>query len=167
MGRLLTLGHVLRPHGVRGLLRVRLDLEDVSWLVPGTELLVGSTRRELRRFGPAPGGAPNYLVGFEGLLGRHEVEDLKGQEIAIDRDQLPELDDDDGFYIEDLVGLEASTVTGDQLGLVHEVFTLAGRMLARVDAGLIPLDGPVVDRVDFDAGQVVFDLPEALFEAQR
>jgi 16S rRNA processing protein RimM len=167
MGRLLTLGHVQRAHGVRGLLRVRLDLEDTSWLLPGTELLVGSIRRELRSFGPAPGGAPNYLIGFEGLLARHDAEALKGQEIAIDRQQLPELAEDEGFYVQDLVGLQASTVDGEALGKVHEVYSLAGRLLARVDAGLIPLDGPTIDGVDFESGQVVFDLPEGLFEAQK
>ena len=40
-------------------------------------------------------------------------------------------------------------------------------MIARVDLGLIPLDGPVVDEVDFDQGTVVFDLPAGLFEAQQ
>ena len=58
MGRLLTLGHVQRPHGVRGLLRVRLDLEDSTWLRPGMELLVGTTPRELSRVSAAPGRAP-------------------------------------------------------------------------------------------------------------
>ena len=167
MGRLLTLGHVQRPHGVRGLLRARLDLEDSTWLEPGMELLVGTTPRELSRFSAAPGGAPFYLIGCVGVDDRNQAEALKGLEIAIDRDLLPELGEDDGFYIEDLVGLQAMTTRGADLGLVHEVYVLAGRMMGRVDSGLIPLDGPVIDRVDFDGGSVVFDLPEGLFEAQK
>ena len=167
MGRLLTLGHVQRPHGVRGLLRVRLDLEDSTWLRPGMKLLVGTTPRELSRFSAAPGGAPFYLIGCVGIDDRNQAEALKGQEISIDRSLLPELGEEDGFYIEDLVGMQASDAAGVDLGVVHEVYVLAGRMIARVDLGLIPLDGPVVDRVDFDAGTVVFDLPEGLFEAQQ
>ena len=100
MGRLLTLGHVQRPHGVRGLLRVRLDLEDSTWLRPGMELLVGTTPRELSRFSAAPGGAPFYLIGCVGVDDRNQAEALKGEEISIDRSLLPELGDDDGFYIE-------------------------------------------------------------------
>ena len=167
MGRLLTLGHVQRPHGVRGLLRVRLDLEDSTWLRPGMELLVGTTPRELSRFSAAPGGAPFYLIGCIGIDDRNQADALKGQEISIDRDLLPELGEDDGLYIEDLVGLQASDTTGADLGQVHEVYVLAGRMIARVDSGLIPLGGPVIDQVDFDRGLVVFVLPEGLFEAQQ
>lgn len=167
MGRLLTLGFVQRPHGVRGLLRARLELEDPTWLKPGVELLVGSTLRELSRFGPAPGGAPFYLMGLVGVDDRSQAEALKGETLSIDRDVLPELGEDDGFYIEDLVGCTASDLNGDDLGLVHEVFVLAGRMMARLDSGLIPLDGPVIEAVDFEASTVVFDLPEGLFEAQQ
>lgn len=167
MGRLLTLGFVQRPHGVRGLLRVRLNLEDSTWLKPGVELLVGTTLRELSRFGTAPGGAPFYLIGLVGVDDRAQAEAIKGEAIAADRELLPELSEDQGFYIEDLVGMTASDAQGTDLGSVHEVFVLAGRMMARLDAGLIPLDGPVIDGVDFDAGTVVFDLPEGLFEAQR
>ena len=76
MGRTLTLGFVQRPHGVRGLVRVRLDLEDTSWLVPGVELLVGSTPRELSRFGAAPGGPPSYLIGLLGVGDRSAAEAL-------------------------------------------------------------------------------------------
>ena len=39
--------------------------------------------------------------------------------------------------------------------------------MARLDDGLVPLDGPVIAHVDFEAGVVTFDLPEGLFEAQR
>ena len=167
MSRWVTLGRVQRPHGVRGLLRARLDIEDSTWLEPGMELLVGTTPRELSRFSAAPGGPPFYLIGCVGVDDRQQAEALKGQDISIDRSQLPELGEDDGFYIEDLVGLNASDTRGTDLGSVHEVYVLAGRMIARVDWGLIPLDGPVIDHVDFDSGTVVFDLPEGLFEAQR
>ena len=167
MGRLLTLGFVQRPHGVRGLLRARLNLEDSTWLKPGVELLVGTTLRELSRFGTAPGGAPFYLIGLVGVNDRTQAEAIKGEAIAADRELFPELSEDEGFYIEDLVGMTASDAQGTDLGPVHEVFVLAGRMMARLDAGLIPLDGPVIDGVDFDAGAVVFDLPEGLFEAQQ
>ena len=167
MGRTLTLGFVQRPHGVRGLVRVRLDLEDTSWLVPGVELLVGSTPRELSRFGPAPGGPPSYLIGLLGVGDRSAAEALKGESIAVARGALPDLDDDDGYYVTDLVGLSAEQSDGRRLGTVHDVFTLAGRLMARLDDGLVPLDGPVIAHVDFEAGVVTFDLPEGLFEAQR
>ena len=167
MTRLLTLGWVVRAHGVRGLIRARLDIEDMSWLQPGLELLVGDTPRELLRFGPAPGGAPHYLVGLHGVDGRDAAAALKGQTVQVARAALPELGDDEGFYAGDLIGFEAETLGGDALGEILDVFTLADRLMARVAHGLIPLDGPVLDAVDFEAQRVVFDLPEGLFEAQE
>ena len=83
------------------------------------------------------------------------------------RAALPDLDDDEGYYVTDLVGLSAEQSDGRRLGTVHDVFTLAGRLMARLDDGLVPLDGPVITHVDFEAGVVTFDLPEGLFEAQR
>ena len=164
MSRMLPLGRVLRAHGLRGLLRARLEVEDSSWLKPGLKLLVGTKDRELCRFGPAPGGAPNYLIAFTGVDSRESAEELNGLEISIERDQLPELEDE--VYIGDLVGLQAFTSDGAELGEVLEVFTLAGRSMLRLHCGLIPLDGPVIESVDFDKGEVTFELPEGLFEAQ-
>ena len=100
-------------------------------------------------------------------IDRSAAEALKGEAIAVARGALPDLDDDEGYYVTDLVGLSAEQSDGRSLGTVHDVFTLAGRLIARLDDGLVPLDGPVIAHVDFEAGVVTFDLPEGLFEAQR
>ena len=73
---------------------------------------------------------------------RSAAEALKGEAIAVARAALPDLDDDEGYYVTDLVGLSAEQSDGRSLGMVHDVFTLAGRLMARLDDGLVPLDGP-------------------------
>src|SRR5690606_12000895 len=58
------------------------------------------------------------LAEIAGVRDRNAAEELRGTEIIMERDKLPELEDD-SFYIDDLIGLEVveggaviGTVTG-------------------------------------------------------
>ena len=87
---------------------------------------------------------------------------LLGATIAVDRDQLPELAEDE-FYWRDLIGLEVLNLTGETLGKVdHLLETGANDVLAVKAAGkpeqLIPyLMGDVVQEIDLEKGYLRVD----------
>jgi 16S rRNA processing protein RimM len=166
MTRSLSIGWLVRPHGVRGALRARIELEDISVLRAGTKLLVGQTYRELLSLGPAPGGAPFYLVRFAGIDGRDTADALKGSTLSIDRSELPPLDEDNPM-LEDLVGLAALDGEGRVIGTIERVSLVAGQPMAHLGEAMIPLNAPFITAIDFQTGAVTFDLPPGLLELQQ
>ena len=105
---LVALGVVVRPHGVRGELRVHrfnadsdllLDLDEVVLRRPdGTGARVVSVRS-------ARTSDKAVLLFLEDVNDRDAADALRGLEICVRRDQLPPTDEDE-FYLVDLLGLD-------------------------------------------------------------
>ena len=58
------------------------------------------------------------VVRFKEVADRNHAERLNGRELFVDRSVLPEPEDDDEFYLEDLVGYAVETVAGEAVGKV-------------------------------------------------
>lgn len=167
MAEPVTLGVIVGVHGVRGLVRVKSFTEVPDDIVAYGPLKDATGKSyELEVTGRAKGV---LLVRIAGIRDRNEAEALKGTELQIERDRLPEADEDE-FYHADLIGLRAETVSGDGLGQVVAVQNFgAGDLLEiRLDGSrktvLVPFDGEVVPEVDLDAGRLVVDPPVGLLE---
>ena len=167
MPRWIPIGSVRRPHGLRGQLRVQLNLERPKLLAPGTQVQVGEKLFFVEKRGPAPGPEDVFLLTLREVQGRDQAEVLKGKTLFLSREDLGEDLEDDDFLFVDLEGLEAVDAQGKSLGTITAVSVLAGRAMAHLDDLLIPLDSPFLQSVDFEAGQAHFDLPEGLLESQR
>lgn len=125
----------------------------------------GSRSFTLRLLGPIPNGFSGRLSG---ITTREEAEALRGQRLYAGRDRLPPPDDDE-FYHADLIGIEARDTGGALLGTVAAVLNHgAGDLLeirrAGADSVLVPFTRAIVPTVDLQAGRVVIDPPEGLFE---
>ena len=85
-------------------------------------------------------------------------------EIFARRDQLPPPNEDE-FYYDDLVGLEAVDADGAPLGRVVSLMNHgAGDVLEIAPVGggetlLLPFTKGVAPRIDFDAGRIVIEPP--------
>lgn len=105
----LDVGYVAGAHGVRGALRIKLHDPDSIALRPGTMIELrrdGESigRHEVRDASAVPGKPGLVRVTLEGVDHRDAVDALRGCTITIDRDQLPDLEDDE-FYLADAIGL--------------------------------------------------------------
>jgi 16S rRNA processing protein RimM len=93
---------------------------------------------------------------------------LRGVELMIDRDRLPEADDDE-IYHADLIGLSAHDTAGHLVGTVVAVLDFgAGELLELKPADgktiLVPFNVETVPEIDLDAGRLVIDPPEGLLD---
>lgn len=108
------------------------------------------------------------VVRFEGVDDRAAAEALRGTELFVSAAARPALDDPDEFYDSDLVGLTVVTTEGGQVGTVAAVSHAAAASYLVVDAAgrehLVPFVAAIVPSVDLEAGRVVVDPPEGLFE---
>ena len=158
--RKLLMGRIGAAHGIKGEVRIQSFTEDPLGLLdygplatnrPGLVIEITDART-----------TTNVLVArIKGVADRNGVEKLNGVELYIDRDLLPEIEDEDDYYHADLIGLDARLEDGTSLGAIITVPNFgAGDMLEiRNKAGgetrFVPFTKAAVPEVHIAAGYVV------------
>ena len=152
------------PQGVRGEIRVK-SLTGEPSAIGAYGPLTNKGRTRMFAFESLRPLKDDLLVArVTGTLSREAAEAFKGVEIFARRDQLPAPDEDE-FYYEDLVGLEAVDAAGGPIGRVVSLMNHgAGDVLeiAPADGGetlLLPFTKSVAPRIDFAAGRIVIEPP--------
>ena len=102
----------------------------------------------------------HLIAMLESINDRDQAESLVHRKIAIYRDQLPELSEDE-FYWTDLVGLAVELEDGTNLGTIRNMLATGANDVMVVQGErerLIPfVIGPYVKSVNLDKGLVVVD----------
>ncbi len=168
----LLLGEVLRGHGIRGELRIRL-LTDYPERIGTLETVYLADSPE-----PRKGKVTPYRVkgmrrnGEFGLLSLHEITDrtqadrLRGLYVLIDLEHAVPLEEGE-FYLYQLIGLSVQTSAGETLGKLVEVLETGANDVYLVESPrygeiLIPVTDETIVKTDVSAGIVVVNLPEGL-----
>jgi 16S rRNA processing protein RimM len=166
---LIAIGRIGPAHGNRGeaLVEPWTDAPDVRF-APGVVLQTDpSTVGPLTVAGHRFQG-DRLIVAFAGVDDREAVIALRATLLLIAATERPPLDDPDEFYDSDLVGLQAVTTTGHELGPVLEVVHLSGAvyLLVKVDGveRMVPFVSAIVVEVDLAGSRVVVAVPEGLFD---
>jgi 16S rRNA processing protein RimM len=152
-------GRVTRSHGVGGEVSVQ-PLTEV-----GSRFVVGSVLRlEDGRTLTVEGSRPHrdrVLVKFEEVADRDDADALRGSVLLVDAADAPPIEEDDRFWIHQVVGLEVVTEGGRSLGRIREVEGNPANDLWVTEGGaLIPAVREVVVGVDLETGRVtVRELP--------
>jgi 16S rRNA processing protein RimM len=170
----LTLGRVVKAHGLTGELVVDVRTDDPELrFAPGEVLRArGSDRRE-RSFAVETVRAHGnrLLVRLAGVADRDTADSLRGSVFVIDTADLPPIDEADTYYDHQLEGLRVRTTAGADVGIVAEVLhTSGGELLAvnRENASelLVPFVTAIVTSVSLADNLVEIDPPEGLLELE-
>jgi 16S rRNA processing protein RimM len=162
--RLILMGVFGAPQGVRGEIRVKSLTGDPRAIGAYGPLTNKGRTRSFAFESLRPLKDDMLAARIAGVSTREAAEALKNVEIFARRDQLPPPDEDE-FYYDDLVGLEAVDVEGARFGRVISLMNHgAGDVLeiAPADGGetlLLPFTKSVAPRIDFAAGRVVIEPP--------
>ena len=158
--RRILVGEIGRPHGVRGLVKIRAYTEDPA---------------ALSAYGPLTdeAGARHYavtllaegLARIEGVADRDAAARLTGTKLYVERDRLPVTEEDE-FYLADLEGLRAVGQDGAEVGRVRAVEDHGGGAFLVLDTArgerLVPFTRAAVPEVDVAGGRVVVVPPEEI-----
>jgi 16S rRNA processing protein RimM len=166
----LIIGEVLRPHGVKGELRIRLltdypeRIATLHTVVLGRDIATG-TRRTYRLLGMRR-NAEYGLLRLEGIDSREAADRLRQLLVMIPIEDAVPLEPGE-FYLFQLIGLRVLTEEGRMLGELVEVLETGANdvYVVRPPAGpdiLIPVIEGVVLRTDIDAGELIVRPPEGL-----
>ena len=115
--RLILVGRVSGAFGVRGEVKINAYTADPAALAGYGVLLneQGAPALTLTASREAKGAV---IARAQEVETRDQAEALRGLNLYITRDSLPPPEDDDEFYLADLVGLEARGLGGEVIGTV-------------------------------------------------
>ncbi|OBJ16832.1 ribosome maturation factor RimM [Mycobacterium sp. 1245801.1] len=172
----LTVGRVVKAHGISGELVVEIRTDDpAARFSPGNTLRAKPSRGGTERscvIESAREHGGRLLVRLAGVADRDAADALRGTLFVVDSEDLPDIDEADTYYDHQLEGLRVHTTAGEQVGVVAEVLhTAAGELLAvRRESGdqerevLVPFVSAIVTAVSLDDGTVEIDPPEGLLD---
>lgn len=174
-----TVGRVLKPHGLRGEVVVEVLSDVPGRLAAGRRLLAvvdpqasatapgGPAPLELEVATSRPHGACR-LLRFSGSADREAAEALRGLWLVVDRAAVPPAPEGTYYHYE-LVGCRVRDVAAGELGTVVDLVEDGGGLLLLVSDGErqvpVPFVGRLLRGVDVASGRIELELPEGLLEA--
>ena len=166
-GRLLCVGVITGAHGIRGEVKIKTFTGEPDAIAAYGPLSTkpGDRTFEIVRHRVQKG---QVIAALKGVTDRNASEALKGTELYLDRQALPDLDDEDAFYHADLIGLEARLEDGSVFGRVVALQDFgAGDVveIAPVEGGstkLLPFTREVVPEIKLAEGHIVVSPPEEI-----
>jgi len=163
-----SIGYVIRAHGLRGALRLRCESGDAKQtagsLLTAKTLYLDEVAYAVTR---ARADKDEVLVELEGVADRDAADALRGKAVSVDRDTLPEPDEDE-LYLADLVGCAVVAPDGSTIGAVKGSYDSGAQDVLIVDTSrgekLLPFVEPMLVEVDLDARRIVYDAPPGLID---
>jgi 16S rRNA processing protein RimM len=155
----ILVGEIGRPHGVRGLVKLRSFTADPAAIASYGPLTNEDGTRRIALTVLAEG-----LARIEGIADRDAAARLTGTRLYVERDRLPPPEDEE-FYLADLIGLRAETPAGEALGSIRAVEEHGAGAFLVLDGPperLVPFTRACVPVVDLTAQHVVVVLPEEI-----
>ena len=152
----ILVGEIGRPHGVRGLVKLRSFTADPAAIASYGPLTDESGQRRFALTFLSDG-----LARVEGVADREAAARLTGTGLYVERAGLPPPEEDE-FYLADLVGLRAEAADGAPLGSVRSVEEHGAGAFLVLDGPperLVPFTRACVPVVDTGAGRVVVKPP--------
>lgn len=169
----LLIGKVVKPHGIKGEVKVFAFSETPEafagyprlWLV---EEQSGRSEEFTVRSARPQGKA--VVVALEGVVGRDRSEALVGREVWLEKSLLPDLADDE-FYWHELEGMLVDDEQGVELGRITGLFSGGAHDILIVKRGgeefLIPARDEFITEINRQSGRVSVCLPPGLLEINQ
>lgn len=165
-----TVGRVVKPHGIRGEFSMRLHADSPLLFDEIGSLFLSFGKGRPKRYAIIKWRRHKgmVLMLLEGIDDRDRAEKLRGADILVRTSDLPEPDEDE-VYLYELEGLDVEQEDGTPLGVLSgfietpqqetwAITTPEGKEL------LLPAVSEFVLDIDLDNRRIVVELPEGLLD---
>ena len=165
----LVVGEVLRPHGVRGEVRVRVLTENREQLLDLDYVYLADSPEDSRRIrvdlGKVRFNKAYALLSLAGYASRDDAERLRSKLVMIDPGQALPLEGEQ-YYLFQLIGLRVLS-NNVEIGAVKEVLQTGANDVYIVDSPahgelLLPAHDETILSIDFEARVITMSLPDGL-----
>ena len=157
--KILTLGYVSGIHGVNGWVKIHSLTEPREAIFEYQPWLLGESKQPTR-ISQGKRHGKHLIALFKEVKDREQAEGLLQLEIAVFRDQLPDLPTTE-YYWTDLLGSSVKLEDGTDLGRIRNMLATGANDVMVVQGErerLIPfVQGPYVKSVDLVKGEVIVD----------
>ena len=108
------------------------------------------------------------ILKLAGINDRNAAEKVKNRFVYMDEEDLEELPEGQ-YYVKDLIGLKAVTVSGDEIGTITDILQNTPQDIYEIEKkdgkkALIPGVPDFLKKIDTENGVVVFDPAEGLLD---
>ncbi len=119
---LFPIGRVIKPHGVRGKIKIKYFGEDFSRFHLYRKVFIEDPLGRLKSYEileatPQP---PRLILQLIEIRTVEEAQCLVGKEIFIRKESLPDLPEGEYYWIE-ILGMEVETEDGEHIGRIKEI----------------------------------------------
>lgn len=162
--KLILVGRVVGAFGVKGEARITAYTADPMSLAAYGPLLTKAGAPALTIVSARPAKAGIVARATE-IASPEAADALRGLELYVPRERLPQPDDEDEFYLTDLIGLKAQSPAGEPLGVVSAVENYGAGDLIEVKPGggapswQVAFTRETVPDVKIGEGRIVIDRP--------
>jgi len=167
--KMVTLGRIAAPHGVRGLFKVQVFCEKPEDLASYSPLfLEDGSKMTLQLKGMSKGLA---ICSSPSVSERTIAESLKGQLLYLPRARLPDLGAEE-IYQADLLGMQVQNSAGRILGEVIALHDFGAGEIVEIQLGnsrkteMLPYYPPFLKQVDEAARCIILDAEDAAEPAE-
>jgi 16S rRNA processing protein RimM len=166
---LFPIGRVVKPHGVRGKVKVEYFGEDLRQLSSYREIFIEGEKNKPEAYEvleaiPQP---PRLILRLKGIERIEETEPLIGKEILIERKSLHKLEEGEYYWV-DLLGMKVETEEGKRIGEIREIFPTGANDVYVVEGRrgeiLLPATEEVIRSIDLKGGVMKVSRMEGLWE---
>ena len=162
----ICVGVVVGPHGLQGAVKIKSFMVEPADIVAYGPLTDKNGDRKFE-IDLVSSNGKGLIANFSGITDRKSSEAIRGLELFLSRDILPELDEDE-FYYSDLVGLLAENTNGEKIGVVGLVDNYGAGEIMEVnmeDGGvaIFSMTKDVVLEIDLRNKRVVINPPVEVF----
>ncbi len=158
--KLVIMGRIVAPYGVKGWVKVLPETEQIDGLLEYKTWQIGKSS-DWRSIKLKSGKVHNdvLVVKLEGINDRDAAFACKGQQVAVPREALPELDETE-FYWSDLIGLAVKNQQDVVFGKIADVFETGANDVIVVKGDierLIPFTEQTVVEVNVEKQTMLVD----------
>ncbi len=142
---LILVGAIMGAHGLKGEVKVKVfadSFKDYSVFYNETEekTYVSKGARGFK--------GDEAILLLEGIVDRTQAERLKGTKLFVERDQLATVEEEDVYYVADLIGYTLTLETGELLGIVTDVHNYGASDILEFEGGRVPFHKEAAPSVD-------------------
>ena len=161
---LLEVGKILRPHGIKGAVKVECYLDESFSIFKElliTNKLAKATVKSVQNL-----NKDFYIVSLDIIPDIDTAEKYRNQSIYIDRDLYPQFKNQ--VYLSDLINKPLVSETGENLGYMVDYDDYGASVILTIKSGVCSYQIPYVkDVVVYDDDKQVFVIDKQKFEDVR
>ena len=165
---LLLIGRVVRPHGLKGLLRIVSYADSAETFLSAREIFLESASGRAVKHGivSITPGKRAFLLHLEGVDSLEKAEAYRDGNIYIEKRGLQR--EKDEYFWHEILNLPVFLQTGEPIGFIRQILPGTGHDIYVVQDGdkeiLIPAVHEVIREVDLENRKVVVAEIEGLFD---